>query len=586
MESLKKEKNWLIKSSTRIMGPYTSPEILDLLKKKHISLLDEACKPAGRWNYIREHKDLESIVEKIKLFDQSHEKTLSQMTIGQTISKTENLHEIDEDAYEDHVKAFSSKNTQDLIKDIVPIKEEVVTYNTAAKPSNLTYGAYTEAEISGAAESHAGPWKLILLLLTVAMALGYFGYSFFLKTRQSQSYQTLIATALRLNSIQLYEKSYQVFKKAKAQHELELPIQAQMSLLAIALDNDSSSNRNVIEKYLLADELKDRKLLVDFNLAIGLSYVSEGDDQKAMESFQKAGSYEPFSQLILLNRSLLQLRKGDYRDSYINLKKVNSRDEFLSLLLYVKALTLIEMSRSTSAILEEIRDLAIEIPNQIQKSAMLRNELLFLNIKLQSILKNDGVTSVAIDRFLESAPESSSLIVKDPRIDWKMAGWESLDRLCVELSHIRTGHKSKLLRAHCLMEKQNTVQAQKWIDQANAEVPNDSYVLNSQIFWMTKMKRHSEALLLAKKNESRLFPAAGVVLAEICIENKDEACASAQLNKFLTNTFLAPRVYFNLAQISLQRGQTLDALQKIKQGLGTEPLYLPLIELRESLESQ
>lgn len=584
MESLKNDKTWIVKSSTRIMGPYSPNDIFQLLKEKQISSLDEARKPAGRWTYIREHKELAELVERLKVIDESNELTVSQMTLSQTASKAENADE-EKDYDEKTVKITNPFPSEDLIKDIVPIKEATVAYNST-KPTNVTYGAYTKDQIDEAAEDKARPWKFILISLVAIAVLGYGGYFLFTKSRQSQGYQSLIATALRLNSLQLYEKAYQTYKKAKSQKDPELAVQAQMAVLAITLENETNVSRKVIEKYLLADEIKDRRMIVDLNIAVGLSYLREGDENKAMETFQKAASYEPFNQAVLLNRSLLYLRKGEYRDSYFNLKKVNSKDELASLLLYVRAYTLVEMLQSTSVIMDEIRELAIEIPNQIQKSALLRNELLFLNIKLQSTLRDEGAMSAAVDRYLETLPAASAQIVKDPRIDWKMTSWETLDRICVELSRLRPGFKAKLLRAHCLLENQNSTQAQKWIEEARAESPNDPYVINTQVYWMDQVNRDSEIILLAKQNENILFPSSVGIWADVCLTNKDESCALVQLNKAVSNTYTAPKAYLGLAQIAAQKGQAMEALQKIKQGLGVEPLFKSLIELRESLESQ
>jgi len=585
MEKLKDEKFWMVKSSTRIMGPYTTKDIFELLKEKQISLLDEARKPTGRWAYIREHKDLTETVDKLKVISISNEATVSQMTMGQTLTKTENVGE-DDRHDEKTVKVSNPLTTEDLIKDIVPLKEETVTYNPGAKPSNISYGAYTKDQLAEAAETQARPWKIVLISLIAAVLLGYGSYALFMKSRQSQGYQTLIASALRLNSLHLYEKAYQTYKKAKSQKEPELNIQAQMALLAVAYENESNSSRKILEKYLMTDEIKDRRMTVDYHIGIGLSYLREGDDAKAMESFQKAASYEPFNQAVLLNRSLLLLRKGEFKDSYFNLKMVNSKDEFTNLLLYVRAYTLMEMLHATTVVLDEIRDLVVEIPNQLQKSALLRNELLLLNIKLQSILKDEGAVTAAVDRYLETRPAAGLQIVKDPRIDWKMTSWEVLDRICVELSQLRTGFKAKLLRAHCLMENQNAVHAQKWIEEARAESPSDPYVINSMIYWMQQMNRDNEALTLAKQNESVLFLSTNSIYAELCFENKDENCALAQWTKATNNTFTAPRAYLGLAQLSAQRGQNVEALQKIKQGLSIEPLFRSLIEIRETLESQ
>ena len=583
-----KEKHWLVKSSTRILGPYSSDELVDLLQKKTISYLDEIRKPTGRWAFIRENKEISALLSEVEDFDPS-ELTVSMMTIGQTISRTENISDIEESdkAEVDPKEIFNKKTTEETIKDIVPIKEKVVTYNTAAaKPSNLTYGAYTEDQIKGAVESKAQLIRLILMVCVGVVVTGYFGYILFAKSKQSMNNQALLSTALRLKSIHLYEKAYDVYKKAKAQKEPDMATQAEMALLSIVFDNEAGATRSLLEKYMTSVDIKDRRQLVNYNIAIALSYLKEGDENKARENFLKAVGIDPFNQAVILNRSLMQIKKEEFRDSYINLKRVNSKDELMNLLLFVKTYTLIEMSKSTSVIADEIRELLIEIPNQLHKSGLLRSELLLLSIKLQLILNNEESFLSAVDRFLDSYPNYSKYIVKDPRINWKMTQWDVLDKICLELSQIHLAFRSKLLRARCLMESQNPVQAQKFLDEALAEAPKEALVINTQIYWLKMMNKDSELLSLAKKYEPLLNASSQSIVADVCLENRDEACFNQSLVKFSNNSALAPLYHYYVAQNAASKNKKAESLQSIKQGLTADALFLPLIELRENLESQ
>ena len=192
------------------------------------------------------------------------------MTLGQTISRTD-IQDIggDQPKEVDPKEMFNKIRPEETIKDIVPVKEQVITYNTAAaKPSNLTYGAYTEDQIEKAIDHRAGPIKLFLLICAGVIATTYLGFILFSKSKQSMSNQALIATALRLKSIQLYEKSYEIYKRAKAQKEPDLSTQAEMSILSVVYDNETGATRNLLEKYMTSVDIKDRRQLVNYNIAI------------------------------------------------------------------------------------------------------------------------------------------------------------------------------------------------------------------------------------------------------------------------------------------------------------------------------
>ena len=49
------EKKWIIKSENQILGPYNFDQIVDLIRKGQISLIDEIRDPETRWLYIREN---------------------------------------------------------------------------------------------------------------------------------------------------------------------------------------------------------------------------------------------------------------------------------------------------------------------------------------------------------------------------------------------------------------------------------------------------------------------------------------------------------------------------------------------------
>ena len=49
-----KEKMWLIRSSSRLIGPYSLEEVVDLLTYNQISFVDEMRRPKSRWNFVRD----------------------------------------------------------------------------------------------------------------------------------------------------------------------------------------------------------------------------------------------------------------------------------------------------------------------------------------------------------------------------------------------------------------------------------------------------------------------------------------------------------------------------------------------------
>ena len=83
-------KIWLIKSSTRILGPYNIDEVTALLVSSQVTVLDEIRQSDGRWEYIRESKYFLDVVKNVRnLQDKKSDKTMTSSTAQQTTIKTD-----------------------------------------------------------------------------------------------------------------------------------------------------------------------------------------------------------------------------------------------------------------------------------------------------------------------------------------------------------------------------------------------------------------------------------------------------------------------------------------------------------------
>ena len=86
----KNEKNWLIKSSSKITGPFSAIEVAQGVIKKHISIIDEARTPYTRWSYIREYSIFSEVVESLRYEQATHvEETVTTAQNTQTLSRTD-----------------------------------------------------------------------------------------------------------------------------------------------------------------------------------------------------------------------------------------------------------------------------------------------------------------------------------------------------------------------------------------------------------------------------------------------------------------------------------------------------------------
>ena len=57
---------WIVKTSGRVIGPYSTEQLKVELLKRHISVIDEIKKPKGRWTFLREHPELSSLLDEVR----------------------------------------------------------------------------------------------------------------------------------------------------------------------------------------------------------------------------------------------------------------------------------------------------------------------------------------------------------------------------------------------------------------------------------------------------------------------------------------------------------------------------------------
>src|SRR4051812_42136961 len=57
---------WLVKSSGRILGPFPQVKIIELLRTREISVLDEVSEPGRRWQTIQYHDDFRAAIDSLR----------------------------------------------------------------------------------------------------------------------------------------------------------------------------------------------------------------------------------------------------------------------------------------------------------------------------------------------------------------------------------------------------------------------------------------------------------------------------------------------------------------------------------------
>ncbi|WP_413290245.1 tetratricopeptide repeat protein [Bdellovibrio sp. HCB337] len=583
-------RNWLVKSSTKIMGPFTREEVMVLLTRRQITIIDEVRQPEGRWNYIRENRYFKEVVKSLR-YEQDHSKEdtmTSTATIGtNTITKTEPATLTDEFTPTPVTPAKAPPRPQKpALKDVTPVSEG----GTAPRPQTSSgptksYGNLSDQRVQSKIQKQ-NIFMRSLLIMIAAVAIVFVGFNYLRKEKKSDlNYDQLLSSALRYKEMGLYQLSLQNYKKAAAIREPDLESQFQMVFLLINEDRQSLNGRRVIERALLK-EGRTRNEIIEAHLGMALSYMMEGDLRQAEDYLQKTLGFDANNETAKINQAIILLKKGAYAQALKTFEGLSKADSpSYPLILLCKAMALIEVSKThpdLNGILKNVND----IKSHLGKSHFLRKELSLLLIYLHQLSQDSTGEIEAINSFLEEPPNLSRQYVRDLSLDWRNSEWDYLERYCSELFSSGKGPTSmKAVRAVCLIESNRDMEAVKFLDESMAQQPKELTSLQAQAEYLWKLGRLNEAQILFQNTDFKQTRLALYVQGQACLKARDLGCAEAAYKILADRDFGDVLAHYGLAQVAMARKDHARVQTEIKAGFEAENNFAPLIELRDQMES-
>lgn len=576
------QRYWLIRSATRILGPYTLEELTEQIKTKQISIVDEVRQPEGRWSYIRENQMFMDIVESIRDEQDPHsEKTMTQSVAQHTAITRTDVNIVSDDLTPTPTPTPWNRSVENM-KDVTSSSENTV--RPGASGTARSYGFSNDSRVRGKLQKKSDFFRWILFGAGIVAASLIVLTLTQREKKKSIGYDELMAQAIRYKTLGLYEKSLQSYKKAASLREPDLEAKIQMAPILISEDRQSLVGRRILEQALMK-EGRPRAEVVNAYLGIAVSYMMDGDLQQAEDTLQKTIGYDPSNAAAHLNFAIIQQKKGNHLKAIESFDLILRKNAQSSLALFGRALSVLEYSQTNSDS-KMLPDLIRAIDAHVKKSGYLRQELLLFLVYAQSLLGDVDSVNQAVVRFLSELPGQMKNYTHPLFVDWRFTQWDYLEKYCAEvIQKNSTNPELKAFRAVCLMEVNRDMEAAKMLEEAFAEAPKDPYVLIVQASYLKKIGRIPEARAILKMPELQTLTAKHLLAGEICIETHDGPCAASSFalvqEADSTNTMAS----YGLAWSRLQSpGGRSNAYEYIRLGLQAEPNFLPLLDLRDQLE--
>ncbi len=572
------EKNWLVRSSTRILGPFTVEEVTALLRSKQVSIIDEIRQPSGRWSYVRENKIFLDIVRNIRdELDTMSDKTMTQSMTSGSFTKTAEVNIQDELT---PTPFFDRKEFPTPYKDVTHSKERSVGSGSAR-----SYGVSGDRRVREELEKKSKFWRWVTSGLVVIFALVVFGIFTQREKNRNLGFSDLIHQALRYKSLGIYDRAMQYYSKALMMQAPDLEIQIQMAPVLISEDRQTLAGRRILEKALI-NESAPRAALVEAYLGIAVSYMMDGDLKKAEDTLQKAMGHDPANLSGQLDLAIIELKKGNYEKAKTAFDEIYRKNSTSSFAILGRAMASVE-SAKVSGDWSSLSRLVQDLKFSISRSGHLRQELSLFLAYIQNERKDMDGFSQALSLFLNEQPGQASSYVHPIFIDWRFSQWDYLEKYCGELymKQTPTAHL-KSLRAICLLEVNRDGEAQKLLQEAQTEAPGDSFVLSSQASYLTKMGMYPEAMTILKLKSLDSLPLRDQLMGQICVATQDWKCAQAAFTALYSKDQRNVEALFGLATVVFRRNERALAYDYVRAGLQAEDNYLPLLELRDKMEAE
>lgn len=582
METEKQEKNWLVKTSSRIMGPYTPSEIAQLLLKKHISIIDEVRSPKKRWTYIRETPIFLDVVQNLRKEQaNTSEETASAGT--QTISKTAEVTRNDLTPTPLVITEVTPKALPDeenkvmetiAVKDVTPIVDTI----PHIEPEK-SFGSEDDNRLQQVIREKSKNFNLMLwgVVGILVLSVGFFIVNKMRAPTMDQ--KKLIERALRYKSLHLYSQSLDAYKKAQVIKEPDFKTQLEMGLVLVQLEKQSLATRRVFIS-AMSDSSMPPEQRVDALIGVGLSYMLENDLKMAQDYYQKALSFDPNNVPAQLNIAFLEIRKGDVGKAAELMKKILPSAKYDYADNLGKAVLIAEQKKAHAN-----EEMLRELSSYIKESKPWRKEIALLLAYAYTLEKNFTALNDVLKTIIDLPIRQSKDFAVDLRLDPTFADWEYLDRYCQDIySQAPLSAWTRALRISCFLEQDREGDTQKLISEALAQNPSEPVILLTQAQALYKSGRYQEASTVLKAPSLANFKTTPYLLGRMCRILGESVCAEQNLDKALKINRENLAVVAEYASLKLEN-KTAAAKHLISEGLQREPLYKPLIELREKVEN-
>ncbi|MGE4132734.1 MAG: tetratricopeptide repeat protein [Bdellovibrionales bacterium] len=577
------ESYWLVKSSGRILGPYPTESIGELLKTREISVLDEISQPMRRWQTIQYHMQFKDVVESLRKASLS-EMTEATWTPGNTTGITQTLTdvaggELTEEITSD-LDGFST--AKEIVIHNVPEQNQLSTrMNGRFQPQFSQESAIAKQ----ADKTTRGLWIVTaLVLLTVAAFIVHRKFSSPGVGDNRLPSQSLKQTVVNLIRIGHYSEALKELKQALGDSQQAGPMAIYYGSLLIYVDGQTVMGRRMLNSVLASKQPEVKQAYT----GLGVADLIDGQLDSADSQFKKALSIDPDYVPAIVNRAAVAMQKSSYAEAKSLATQALKLSRLQAEAMLILAEAQLMMSSKTSPNAPEMAQMSKRL-RDFQKVQMdYYAELGFLGLYFDFLRRDKGLDERVLS-FLDVDPKLTQDHRHSPFIYSGRALWGVLSPLCESMTQrLGEGARYATLLASCYAYEQRWEQARQQIEKAVQQSPRDPLIQSWYAYILQQSGDADQAsVAFARAME---FNRRGEYMMPYLLQARfsqskgdaDNAKASWQ-RLYERDTSYLPALA-GMAWVNMKAKTYKEASNLIKKGLQIGPDYIPLLELGQKAE--
>ena len=574
-------KFWLIKSSGRIIGPYSTPEVTQLIRDRKVSIIDEIRDPNTRWKYIREHANFLDIVRSLR----DPAKTAApnstprkphgdETTDMLNLTVTADIKDPTSGSIQALKNSLANQPQNNSVDSLLDKKNEqrvqaqkyIKTQQLLKKPPHL--------------QKKQNRTSMIALFSVLILGIGAMSYWWMFQRKPKEvklrpdQYLQIANTKYSLGD---YDAAVANFEQAAGGLSLSLEDQVRMGISKLH-NNQPTEARKLLESLL--PNLRSANLNEQSRFAIAVAKLKEGQIPQATNELNEFAKNQFWREKAQFNLAASLFSQKKHLESIQLFETLVATAPVKHQALLIQSLAHLSLLPTNyDPGMEKTKSLRDLLKLSLERSQDYRAETEVLLARMHLALGDKPAANSFAQEFLDQDPFLSNDHIHDAFLDTSAISWSQIGKECQTVSTQIDVKLSHLFAAYCIALSGDEVMALQKIQELRNVDPRNPSSFGPYALLLLRQNKTDEARAIAKISPFGSLKLPMIIRARVCEVDKDLNCAEESWKKLAEMDPTNIEAIGGLASVYKQKKQSSELKEILERGRVLSPNYRPLREI-------